>query len=149
MKLLTSYLPEKIRSAVRFAVIGTTGMFIQTWIFMSVLFFMAHPEKGTVLYYIAFGIGYALEMIPNYLFTNWYTFGTKPDIKNAGGFLLARAINLVIQLGLLPLAISLFPAWRDDYISYVVIFIGGCINYLVCLFFFNKKEEDLENPNIP
>ena len=103
MKLPTSYLPKKIRSAVRFTVIGTTGMFVQTWCFMAALLLLGHPEKGVALYYVAFGIGYILEMIPNYLFTNWYTFGTKPDIKNAGGFLVARAINLAIQLGLLPL----------------------------------------------
>ena len=141
IKLPTSYLPEKIRSAVRFAVVGTTGMFVQTWFFMAALFLFGHPEKGVVLYYIAFGIGYILEMIPNYFFSNWYTFGTKPALKNAGGFLLARAINLAIQLGLLPLMIDLLPNWRDDYISYVVIFIGGCINYLVCLLFFTKPKE--------
>ena len=141
MKLLTSYLPEKIRSAVRFIIIGNTGMFVQTWCFMAALLLFEHPEKGAALYYVAFGIGYVLEMIPNYLFTSWYTFGTKPDIKNAGGFLLARAINLVIQLGLLPLMIELLPTWRDDYISFLVIFIGGCINYLVCLLFFKKKED--------
>jgi putative flippase GtrA len=145
MKLPSSYLPKKLQSAVRFTVIGTTGMFVQTWCFMAALFFMDYPEKGTGLYYIAFGIGYVLEMIPNYLFTNWYTFGTKPDFKNAGGFLLARAINLAIQLGLLPLMLTLLPTWRDDYISFVVIFIGGCINYLVCLLFFNKKKHE----NIP
>ena len=145
MKLPSSYLPEKIRSAVRFTVVGTTGMFVQTWFFMAALFFMAHPEKGTVLYYIAFGIGYVLEMIPNYLFTNWYTFETKPELKNAGGFLLARAVNLAIQLGLLPLMLSLLPTWRDDYISFVVIFIGGCINYLVCLLFFKKTKETKES----
>ena len=137
MRLPSSYLPEKIRSAVRFAVVGTTGMFVQTWCFMAALYFMAHPDKGTLLYYVAFGIGYVLEMIPNYFFTNWYTFGTRPNIKNAGGFLIARAVNLAIQLGLL-------PSWRDDYISFVVIFIGGCINYLVCLLFFKKlKHENL------
>ena len=145
MKLPSSYLPEKIRSAVRFTVVGTTGMFVQTWFFMAALFFMAHPEKGTLLYYIAFGIGYVLEMIPNYLFTNWYTFETKPELKNAGGFLLARAVNLAIQLGLLPLMLSLLPTWRDDYISFVVIFIGGCINYLVCLLFFKKTKETKES----
>ena len=145
IKLPSSYLPEKIRSAVRFAVIGTTGMFVQTWCFIAALLLLGHPEKGAVLYYVAFGIGYILEMIPNYLFSNWYTFGTKPDIKNAGGFLLARAINLAIQLGLLPLMLSLMPNWRDDYISFVVIFIGGCINYLVCLLFFKKpKHENLQ-----
>jgi len=142
MKLPTSYLPDKIRSAVRFTIIGTTGMFVQTWFFMAALLFMDYPEKGCLLYYIAFGIGYVLEMIPNYLFSNWYTFSTKPDLKNAGGFLLARAINLAIQLGLLPLMISVLPDWRDDYISFVVIFIGGCINYLVCLLFFNQKPQD-------
>ena len=141
IKLPTSYLPVKIRSAVRFAVIGTTGMFVHTWFFMAALLLLGHPEKGVALYYIAFGIGYILEMIPNYFFSNWYTFGTKPDIKNAGGFLLARAINLGIQLGLLPMMIDLLPTWRDDYISFVVIFIGGCINYLVCLLFFKKPKE--------
>ena len=140
IKLPTSYLPPKIRSAARFAVVGTTGMFVQTGSFLPALLVLGHPEKGAVLYYIAFGIGYVLEMIPNYLFTNWYTFGTKPTIKNAEGFLVARAVNLVIQLGLLPLMIDLLHTWRDDYISYVVIFIGGCINYLVCLIFFKKPK---------
>lgn len=140
MRLPSSYLPEKIRSAVRFAVVGTTGMFVQTWCFMAALYCLSYPAKGAALYYVAFGIGYVLEMIPNYLFSNWYTFGTQPSLKNAGGFLLARAINLGIQLGLLPLMLALMPTWRDDYISFIVIFIGGCINYLVCLLFFKKKE---------
>ena len=146
MKLPTSYLPEKIRSAVRFTVVGTTGMFVQTWFFMAALVFLDHPEKGAALYYVAFGIGYFLEMIPNYLFTNWYTFGTKPDIKNAGGFLVARAINLAIQLGLLPLMLVWLSSWRDDYISFMVIFIGGCINYLICLLFFkDPKDENIQS----
>jgi len=137
MKLPSSYLPRKIRSAVRFAVVGTTGMFVQTGFFEGALWAMGHPAKGMVLYYIAFGIGFVLEMIPNYLFSNWYTFGTKPNKKNAGGFLLARAINLGIQFGLL-------PSLRDDLVSYLVIFIGGCINYFVCLIFFKRpKDENL------
>lgn len=141
MKLPSSYLPEKIRSAARFIVVGTTGMFLQTWFFMAALMALGHPEKGAVLYYIAFAIGYIIEMVPNYLFSNWYTFGTKPDLKNAGGFLLARVFNIAIQLGLLPLMLAWLPDWRDDYISFEVIFVGGCINYLICLFFFKKPEE--------
>jgi len=140
MKLPTSYLPPKPRSAVRFAVVGTTGMFVQTWLFMAALFLVGQPEKGTALYYVAFGIGYILEMIPNYYFLNWYTFGTLPDKKNAEGFFLARAINMVVQLGLLPLAVLLLPNWRNDLISYIVIFIGGCINYFICRAFFKKRK---------
>ena len=145
MKLPSSYLPEKIRSAVRFMVVGTTGMFVQTWFFLLAMWALGEPEKGGVLFYIAFGIGFVCEMIPNYLFSNWYTFGTRPNIKNAGGFLLARAINLVIQFALLPLMLDLMPYWREDYISYVVIFIAGCINYLICLFFF-KRPKTPDNP---
>lgn len=150
MKLPSSYLPEKVRSAVRFLVVGTSGMFVQTWLFMAALYCLSHPDKGTVMYYVAFGIGYVLEMIPNYIFSNWYTFGTRPNLKNAGGFLLARAINVVIQFALLPLMLKLLPAWRDDYISFVVIFIGGCINYLVCLLFFKtpKQEADATADNV-
>ena len=130
-----------MRSAVRFAVIGTSGMFIQTWIFIAVLCMLEQPDKGSLLYYIAFGIGYVGEMIPNYLLSNWYTFGTRPNLKNAGGFVVARVLNMGIQLGLLPLALNLLHNWRDDYISYVVIFIGGCINYLICVVFFKPKKK--------
>ena len=140
MKLPTSYLPEKIRSAVRFMVIGFTGSFVQTWFFMLAMWLLGEPEKGVLLFYVAFGIGFVCEMIPNYIFSNWYTFGTRPNWKNAGGFLLARAVNLVIQFALLPLMIDWLPSWRDDYISLLVIFIAGCINYLICLIFFKKKE---------
>ena len=69
MKLPTSYLPDKIRSAVRFMIVGTTGSFVQTWFFMAALWALSQPEKGTLLYYVAFGIGFVLEMIPNYLFS--------------------------------------------------------------------------------
>lgn len=139
MQLPSSYLPDKIRSAVRFTVVGTTGMFVQTGLFMAALWCFAHPQKGEVMYYIAFAIGYALEMIPNYLFLNWYAFSTRPSLHNAGGFLLARAVNLTVQLGLLPLVLMWLPTWRDDLISYVVIFIGGVINYFICLIFFKNK----------
>lgn len=120
-------------------VVGFSGSFVQTWFFMAAMLMLGQPEKGTVLFYVAFGIGFVLEMIPNYFLSNWYTFSTRPSWKNAGGFLLARAINLVIQFTLLPLAVHLLPAWREDHISLVVIFAAGCVNYLVCLIFFKKK----------
>ena len=140
MKLLTAYLPERIRSAVRFMVIGFTGSFVQTWFFMAAMHFMHEPPKGSLLYYVAFGIGFFLEMIPNYFFSNWYTFGTRPNLQNAEGFILARVVNLVIQFALLPLMLGWFDTWRNDIISLVVIFIAGCVNYLICLLFFKKKK---------
>ena len=127
--------------------VGTTGSLVQTWFFMFAMLLLNQPEKGSTLFYVAFGIGFVCEMIPNYLFSNWYTFGTRPNIKNASGFILARAINLVIQFALLPLLLRLLPMWREDYISLLVIFIAGCINYLVCLLFFKKpkKNENIQS----
>lgn len=142
MKLPTRYLPHVVRTAVRFMVLGISGTLVQTWFFMAALFALNDPEKGAALYYVAFTIGYILEMVPNYLLSNWYTFGTRPNWKNASGFAIARIINFPLQLALLPLFILLLPSWRDDYISFLVIFIAGCVNYLICLLFFrNKKKE--------
>ena len=138
MRLPSSYLPATIRSAFRFMVIGFSGSLVQTGFFLLAIKLMGNPEKGMVLYYVAFAIGFLLEMVRNYVFTNWYTFGTRPTLKNAGGFLLARAINLLIQFSLLPLLVYLLPTWPDDFLSMFVIFIAGCINYLVCLIFFKK-----------
>lgn len=141
MKLPTSYLPTNIRSAVRFMVIGFTGSLVQTGFFLLAMMIFGEPQKGAVLYYVAFIIGFILEMIPNYICTNWYTFGTRPTLANAGGFVLARSVNLVIQLVLLPFLVAHLSDWRDDIISMIVIFIAGCINYLICLIFFNDKKE--------
>lgn len=140
MKLLTSYLPDnKVRSSVRFVILGTTGSVVQTLFFLAAMWCLGEPEKNSFLYFVAFGIGFLLEMIPNYFLSNWYTFGTKPDWKNASGFLLARAVNLGIQFGLLPILVHLLPTWNDGNIGFVVIVIAGIINYLVLLLFFKKK----------
>ena len=141
MKLPTRYLPHVVRTAVRFMVLGISGTLVQTWFFMAALFALNDPEKGAALYYVAFTIGYILEMVPNYLLSNWYTFGTRPNWKNASGFVIARVVNFPLQLALLPLFIRLLPTWRDDYISFLVIFIAGCVNYFICLLFFKKKKE--------
>ena len=141
MRLPTSYLKGKVRSSVRFMIVGFTGTFLQTWFFMLAMWLLKQPVKGSVLFYVAFGIGFVCEMIPNYLFSNWYTFGTRPNWKNAGGFLLARAINLAIQFVLLPFMLRLLPTWREDYLSLAVIFFAGIINYLILLLFFKKPKE--------
>lgn len=141
MRLPTSYLPGQVRSAVRFVILGMTGTVVQTLFFMAAMWCLGEPVKNSFLYYVAFGIGFVLEMIPNYLLSNWYTFGTKPSLTNAGGFLFARAINLAIQFGLLPILVYLLPTWNDGNIGFVVILIAGIINYLVLLLFFKKMKK--------
>ena len=141
LRLPTSYLPEKIKNVVRFMIIGGIGSFVQTGFFLLAMMPLGDPEKNTPLYYVAFVIGFVLEMIPNYVMTNWYTFGTRPTLKNAGGFTLARGVNLVLQLVLLPLAVKWFSSVDDGIISLVVIFVAGIANFLIQLLFFGKKDK--------
>lgn len=140
-KLPTRHLPRLARTAIRFTIVGTLGMFIQTGFFELFLMSFGNPGKGAALYFLAFTLGYIFEMIPNYILSNWYTFGTRPKWKNAGGFVLARMINYPLQLVLLPVFIKLLPNWDNEYISYLVIVIGGIVNYLICLLFFRNKKK--------
>jgi len=139
IKLPSSYLPPYLRRPLRFFLLGTTGTFVQTGFFLLAMYMLHEPAKETVLYYVAFGIGFVLEMIPNYFFSNWYTFGTRPDIRNAGYFLGARGINLVIQFVFLPMALRWMPQVDNGVISFVVIFMAGIINFLILRFTFLRK----------
>ncbi len=137
-QLPSSKMQDKYRKPLRFLILGTIGTFVQTGVFMAAMVCLSQPEKNTVLYYVAFGIGFVVEMVLNYFFSNWYTFGTSPNIRNAGGFVLARAINLVLQFSILPFLVHWLPTWDNDYLSYLCIFIAGIVNYFILLFFFKK-----------
>lgn len=132
--------PAAVRKPLRFMLIGTIGMFVQEWFFRLLMWIMNDPVKNTLWYYVAFAGGFILEMFPNYFSTNFYTFGTSPTWKNAGGFTLARGINLVLQMVVLPFALHLMPNSNNTIITYVVIFVAGIANFLIKLLFFKKKD---------
>lgn len=136
----SAHLPEKVKKTLRFMLIGTIGSFVQTGCFLMVMWLMNEPEKETLLYSVAFALGFILEMIPNYICTCWYTFEAKPDKKNASGFVLARTVNLVLQMVLLPLAVMWLPKMDDGIISLIVIFVAGIANFLIQYLFFKKEE---------
>lgn len=138
--LPSSKWPTVIRKPLRFMLIGTIGMFVQEWFFRLLMWLMDDPVKNSLWYYVAFAGGFILEMIPNYCCTNFYTFGTRPTWTNAGGFTLARGINLVLQMVVLPFALHLMPNSNNTIITYVVIFVAGIANFLIQLLFFKKKD---------
>ncbi|MBQ0136511.1 MAG: GtrA family protein [Bacteroidales bacterium] len=138
-KLPSAYLPEKVKNALRFMVIGSIGMFVQEWFFRMVMWLMDQPIKDSLPYYVAFALGNILEMIPNYFATNWYTFQTRPNLTNAGGFALARGINLILQMVFLPFVLRLLPDANNTIITYIVIFVAGIVNFLIQYIFFKKN----------
>ena len=139
MKTLTSLLPDKYRSAVRFVFVGALGTGMQYGIYFLLLgVFQHHWPDVAILTSVAFSIGFVIEMISNYFLTSYYTFNSRPSLKNAGGFLVGRAINYVIQLLLLNLFIRF--SLSEEVAGIVAIALAGVINYFILLPFYNKDK---------
>lgn len=139
MKTLTRHLPEKYRSAVRFVCVGAFGTALQYGIYYGFLSLFDHycPDLG-IRVSLAFTIGFVIEMISNYLLTSFYTFGTHPNLKNAGGFLLGRGVNYVLQLTFLHILIG----WTltEELSGIIAIVLAGVINYFILVPFYHKRK---------
>ena len=140
MKTLTRHLPLKYRSAVRFVLVGAFGTGLQYGIYYLLLeIFQSQWPEVVILTYLAFTIGFVMEMICNYFLTSFYTFRVRPNWKNAGGFLVGRAINYVIQLLFLNLLIWLHMS--EEWAGIAAIALAGVINYFVLLPFYKDKKK--------
>ena len=141
MKTLTGRLPMKYRSAVRFVFVGTFGTGVQYGIYYLLLdiFQRQWPEMG-ILTSVAFTAGFLIEMVFNYFLTNFYTFKTRQSWKNAGGFLLGRVLNYVIQLLLLNALVWLHMG--EEWAGIVAIMLAGVINYFVLRPFYKDKKRE-------
>ena len=119
---------------VRFFIVGMVGMFLQDGLYRWILkaFQTWWGEETGILAYVAFVIAFAIEMVFNYLISAWYTFRSKPTLSNAGGFLLARVLNLhvLITVGVEELKAG-FPS----------IFAAGIVNYFVLKLLFKPRNK--------
>lgn len=133
---------DKYRSVVRFVCVGVLGTLLQYGIYYLFLgIFRESATDSQTMTSVAFSIGFLVEMVVNYLLTNYYTFHTHPSWKNAGGFLVGRMLNYGVQL--LFLNILIWLSMTDEVAGIVAIILAGVINYFVLVpFFRNKKEED-------
>ncbi len=141
MKTLTRRLPAKYRSAVRFVCVGAFGTALQYGIYyLSLSLFERFYPDMSVKVTLAFTLGFGIEMISNYLLTSFYTFRTRPNIKNAGGFLFGRLVNYFIQIGFLHLLI--YTGLSEEWSGIVAIVLAGIINYFVLVPFYSKKKSE-------
>lgn len=141
MKTLTGRLPIKYRSAVRFVLVGALGTGVQYGIYYALLMiFQQHWPEVNILTSIAFTVGFVIEMVLNYLLTSFYTFKKKPSWKNAGGFLLGRALNYGIQL--LFLNVMIWLQMSEEWAGIVAIMLAGVINYFVLRPFYKDKKNE-------
>lgn len=141
MKTLTGRLPIKYRSAVRFVLVGALGTGLQYGIYylLLVVFQTKWPEVA-LLTSVAFTAGFIIEMVVNYFLTSFYTFKKTPTWKNAGGFLLGRALNYGIQL--LFLNVMIWLHMSEEWAGIVAIMLAGVINYFVLRPFYKDKKKE-------
>lgn len=142
MKLLTSRLKEPTRSAVRFTIVGTIGTGVQYAFYYGFLMLfesMYGMENNAFWANMAFTLGFALEVIGNYIFTCYYTFQRKPSWKNAGGFIAGRLSNFMVQLGVLNFLILDFIGMDDRWAGIIAIVVAGIVNYFVLKFIYKKS----------
>ena len=130
----------KYRSAVRFVLVGALGTGVQYGIYYLLLMIFQHywPEVS-VLTSVAFTVGFVIEMVLNYFLTSFYTFKKSPSWKNAGGFLVGRAINYGVQI--LFLNILIWLSMSEEIAGIVAIILAGIINYFMLVPFFRTKED--------
>lgn len=140
MRTWTRHLPPKYRSVVRFIIVGAIGTAMQYGIYyvFLALFERYCPDLHAYVT-IAFTIGFCVEMVSNYLLTSFYTFRSRPCLKNAGGFLVGRGVNYVVQIGFLHLLI--LCSMPEEWAGIVAIVLAGIVNYFVLMPFFKKKKE--------
>ena len=86
--------------------------------------------------WLAYTLGYAMSFCMNYLLTNYFTFRTRPTVKNGAGFALSHLINYGLHIGLLELFLWLgvSETWAPIPVYCIVI----PVNYLILRFFFKK-----------
>ena len=134
---------DKYRSAVRFVCVGVLGTLLQYGIYYLFLdIFRESNADSQTMTSVAFSIGFLVEMVVNYLLTNYYTFHTHPSWKNAGGFLVGRAINYGVQI--LFLNILIWLSMSEEVAGIVAIILAGIINYFMLVPFFRTKKEENE-----
>lgn len=127
--MLTNRLPLKYRSAVRFLIIGTIGTAVQYGLYWVLLWVTDRWWPEAALATACFTLAYAVEMTMNYFLTTWYTFSSRPSLKNAGGFVSGRVANYFIQIVLLQGFIWL--GQTEQVAGILSIVVAGVINYFI------------------
>lgn len=123
---------EKYGSFLRFCIVGGLATLIDACIYYLV--------KPFVNYQVAMVTGYMLSLVVNYLLTVFWTFKSKPTIKNGLGVLAAHLINcFIIRAGLLFLFVKEMRI--NDNIAYIIMLcISIPLNFLMVKFVFTQKK---------
>lgn len=88
---------QRLGEIVRFGIVGATATVIQYGVYLLLLRWLAPGVANT--------IGYALSFAFNFVASTRYTFRVEASAKHGAGFALSHAVNYVLQMVMLNLAI--------------------------------------------
>lgn len=122
-------IPQRWQEVIRFCIVGGIATFVHYGIYLLL--------NVWIWTWLAYTLGYALSFIMNYMLTNYFTFKTKPSVKNGVGFVVSHAINYGLHIGLLELFlwIGISDVWAPIPVYCIVI----PVNFLLVRFVFNAK----------
>lgn len=76
---------------IRFCVVGTLAAGVHYGVYFLL-------QSWGMNLSIAYTMGYVISFVGNYLLTNYFTFGTRPEWRNLLGFAGSHAINYVLHI---------------------------------------------------
>lgn len=128
IKKMYQQVPSHWQEMMRFCLVGGLATIIHYVIYLLLQLW--------IWKWVAYTIGYAMSFVINYLLTNYFTFKTKPSIKNGGGFFVSHAVNYGLHLLLLELflCIGVSPVWAPIPVYCIVI----PVNFLLVRFIFTQ-----------
>lgn len=127
---LINKLPTKWIEAVRFCLVGGIATIVHYGFYLLLNLW--------IWTWLAYTIGYALSFVMNYALTNYFTFKTKPSVKNGIGFALSHCVNYGLHIGLLELFLWLGVVdWLAPIPVYCIVI---PINFLLVRFVFKRYD---------
>ena len=134
---------------IRFVIVGVTATIIHYGVYLLLLQIV---PQGGVYEEIAYGTGYVVSFIFNFILTSVFTFKTKANAKKTIGFVMSHAINFGLHLGLfkcfkwlslpeISIALATFERIITplEYIPILIYSIAVPVNFLLVRFAFKSK----------
>ncbi len=123
-------LPPALRELVRFGLVGVFATLLHYGLY--------YLLQQIISVNIAYTLGYLFSLITNFYLTAYFTFGSRPSLKKAGGFGGAHLINYLLHISLLNL--FLYVGIPQTLAPIPVFAIAIPVNFLLVRFVFKHKK---------
>lgn len=141
--VLTNRLPQKYRQMVRFVIAGSVGATIQYCLYRGGLAIAEHYWPTIHIASLVYALAYMLEACNNYIMTAFYTFSSRPNLRNFWGFVTSRITDFLTQM--LIIQSLLLASVEERLAGILTIVLAGCINFFVVRFFFKDRNHPRQN----